>query len=120
MPLFIRQKRVLRTISNAAPRDSTSPLFKNLKLLKLSDIFKFELLKYMFIHKNDDIFKVRHTRSLRNSDLLVGTRHRLSKTQQAVTFIGPKEWNNLPMLVRNAKSLNSFKNLLKEHILQTY
>ena len=119
-PLFLRQKRIIRTLTNSAPRDSTSPLFKKLGLLKLSDIFKFELLKYMFVHKNDTIFRVQHDRNLRNRDSMVSSTHRLTKTQQAVTFSGPKEWNNLPIEIRNANSYNTFKILLKTHFLQKY
>ena len=118
--LFLRQKRIIRTITNSGPRDSTSPLFKRLKLLKLYDIFKFELLKYMFIHKNDDIYQSKHGRNLRSLDLLVSTSHRLSKTQQAVTFIGPHEWNKLPSEIKRSNSLNIFKNSLKNYLLQSY
>ena len=48
--IIFTPKRIIRTITNSGPRDSTSPLFKKLELLKLEDIFKFELLKYMYLH----------------------------------------------------------------------
>ena len=42
-PLIIQQKRIIRTICNANKYDHTSPLFYRLKILKLSDIVKYEL-----------------------------------------------------------------------------
>ena len=39
MPLFLRQKRVLRTISYAAPRDSSSPLFKKSQITQAIGYF---------------------------------------------------------------------------------
>ena len=38
-PLFIQQKRTIRTIVNAGFRDHTDPHFKALKLLKVQDIY---------------------------------------------------------------------------------
>ena len=73
----------------------------------------------MFVHKNDTIFRVQHDRNLRNRDSMVSSTHRLTKTQQAVTFSGPKEWNKLPVEIKNAYTLNIFKRLLKSHFLQS-
>ena len=118
--IIFTPKRIIRTITNSGPRDSTSPLFKKLELLKLEDIFKFELLKYMYLHWNDSNFRVQHVRNLRNRDSMISTTRRLTKTQQAVTFSGPKEWNKLPVEIKNANTLNIFKRLLKSHFLQSY
>ena len=74
----------------------------------------------MYLHRNDEIYRVHHDRNLRNRDFLVPTTHRLTKTQQAVTFSGPKEWNRLPIEVRNANTFNKFKTSLKAHFLQSY
>ena len=39
--------------------------------------------------------------------------------QQAVSFLGPTIWNQLPINVRNMESLLSFKRALKSHIIST-
>ena len=44
-PLIKMQKRLLRTINFKKPWDTTSPLFKKQKSLKLSDIYETETLK---------------------------------------------------------------------------
>ena len=41
-PLFISQKRIIRTIADAGYLDSSTPLFFRLKILKLSDLYKFQ------------------------------------------------------------------------------
>ena len=43
-PLEIIQKRAIRLISNVDPKAHSSPLFKNLKVLKLSDLIKYHIL----------------------------------------------------------------------------
>ena len=44
-PLFLQQKRIIRTMTKSSYLEHTSPLFKRLSLLKLDDIYKFEILK---------------------------------------------------------------------------
>ncbi len=44
-PIFKLQKRAVRYISFKPAKSSTHPLFINLKLLKLNDIYKFEICK---------------------------------------------------------------------------
>ena len=46
--LIIQQKRTIRTIANAGFRDHTDPLFRRFKILKLQDIYHFQLGTYMF------------------------------------------------------------------------
>ena len=40
-PLFITQKRIIRTIADAQYLDPSTALFFKLKILKLEDLFKF-------------------------------------------------------------------------------
>lgn len=72
------------------------------------------------MNKSDPIFATKHNRNTRNRDLLVATRRTLTKTQHAVTFSGPREWNRLPADIRNSRTLKVFKASLKAYLLESY
>ena len=99
-PLILQQKRIIRTMTNSTFNEHTSPIFKKLKLLKLTDIYKFEILKYMYKHRDDAIYAVDHTINTRNRNLLVSKPRKLTKTQKSVSFLGPQEWNKLPTFLK--------------------
>ena len=119
-PLITAQKRIIRTISDAGYLDSTTPLFHRLKLLKFEDLYKFHAI--MDTHKRimSGQYRVLHTRNTRNSGLAVPKFHRLSRTQQSITFNGPELWNKLPAHLRDISSLPILKIKLKEHLLSLY
>ena len=47
-PIFIKQKRAIRIINNAGYIDHTNPLFKNSKIVKLHDVYKLEVRKFVY------------------------------------------------------------------------
>ena len=100
--------------------EHTSALFKKLGLLKLNDIYRFELLKFMFKNRNDPRFMVTHDRYTRHRQLLVPKPRKLTKTEQSVFTSGPNEWNSLPADIRNSVTFNVFKRSLRFHLLQSY
>ncbi|KAJ8047569.1 RNA-directed DNA polymerase from mobile element jockey [Holothuria leucospilota] len=62
--LIVLQKRALRHIYSAGPRDQTNKLFKSLNLLKLSDIIRLSIsiFTYRFFCKRFAIFFLRFLR----------------------------------------------------------
>ena len=50
--IFKLQKRAVRIMSNSKYNSHTEPLFKELKLLKISDIFKIQCMKFWYKFKN--------------------------------------------------------------------
>ena len=119
-PLFLQQKRIIRTMTKSIYLEHTSALFKNLGLLKLNDIYRFELLKFMYKKRNDPRFMVLHDRNTRHRHLLVPTPRRLTKTEQSVFTSGPNEWNSLPDDIRNSNTFCIFVRSLKSYFLDSY
>ena len=119
-PLVIQQKKIVRILTNSKFRDHTGPLFSQLRLLKLEDIYKFQLL----IHTRQKIltgnYRCAHNVNTRSRELAVPTFQRLSKTQNSISFRGPHLWNQLPVELKNIKSLSLFKSKLKNHIIDSY
>ena len=119
-PLIIQQKRIIRLLSGANYLDHTTPLFYDLNLLKLVDIHKFHASVYMFKRQFNENLTVNHNLNTRNRNELVPKFQRLSRTQQAISYVGPHIWNSLPTSIRNIPKLNTFKSALKRHLLDQY
>ena len=119
-PLVIQQKRIIRIIANSNYIAHTSPLFYKLGLLKLVDIHKFQAAVYMYKNQFNDMYIHNHGLNTRNSHNLVPKHHKLSRTQQAISYVGPKIWNNLPLGIRIIPNLNTFKRTLKSYLLSHY
>ena len=104
-PLIVQQKRTIRIIKDAGYSEHSSPLFKELNLLKVVDIYKYYLLIYMFKAKTKGEFSITHLRNTRNRDFVLPVFHRLEMTQHAVSFMAPKTWNSLPLTLRKIEKL---------------
>ena len=145
--LVVLQKKIVRLISNndsVPPRQGaivhTNPIFTALKILKLNDVFDFQIASFVYdcLHKISprqfsswfvpcsDV----HSHATRNStrfdnhtfvsNLFI---HQVRTTHyglKSIKFYGSKLWNNIPDVIRQAKSKNIFKNRLKLHYLTFY
>ena len=118
--LIVAQKRVIRTIAGAQRYDHTTPLFSSLKILKLPDIYKYQISVYMFENNHNPIFQSNHQHDTRNRNLLNPVFHRLSRTQQAMSSVGPRIWNSLPNDLKLISTLPKFKTELKCFLLSNY
>ena len=119
-PLIVQQKRIVRIIMDAGYRDPSDPLFKSLKILKVEDIFKFHVQVHIFKSRINHDHVATHNYNTRNADHLRPNFHRLSKTQHAMSCIGPKLWNELPSCLKNMDSLPKFKKSLKTYYIGQY
>ena len=124
---FISQKRVIRVISRSAFDAHTDPLFKNLKILKFYDIYRFQTLKFMFLFKNGllpNMFKEMfyfsnqvHSYNTRNSNSFHIFPCRTNIRQFGIRFQGPKLFNTLLVDIQNSENVSSFKTKLKALLL---
>ena len=114
------QKRAVRLILGAPFDSHSTPIFYTLKILKLSEIYKFNLCVYMYKQIRAGNFNVQHEINTRNRNLAAPQYHRLSTTQHSVSFNGPKIYNSLPNHLKNNNSLPRFKKELKLHFLNSY
>lgn len=135
--IVIMQKKIIRAICGARYDAHTDPLFREIQLIKFTDIHKYHSAK--FVYKN---LTKSHPRSLLNLFTVSGnvhqhrTRHSLATglilpgvrttlATQNIRFIGARIWNDIPRdlyLTNNDIfiSLASFLSRLKKHILSKY
>ena len=98
--------------------------FKELKLLKLRDIYKINLFTYLY--KNREKFEnqsISHVYSTRSTHIHSCTSEfqRLTQTQnQSIKYQAPLNWNSLPLHVKDAPSLKSFRKRAKAFAISQY
>ena len=128
--LFILQKRAIRIVNHAEYLSHTIDLFRNNKVLKLIDLFNYNV--GIFMHKlstNElpEVFLQMFTRNnsvhnypTRQHDAYHLPRTRTIFAQKTIMFTGPKYWNDLPQDVSGCVSLYPFKRKLRMHLLNSY
>ena len=126
----ILQKKAIRCINKLYYNAHTEPLFIRNKILKLDDLYKFELSKFMFDCINGKLpypileffitnatIHAHHTRQ-RNVPHVTQTFGIIS--ERAVTHKGPKTWTEIPQTIRLHQTKNIFSRLLKTDYITKY
>ena len=120
--LVIAQKRAVRIVASQPPFAHTNPIFSYLNILKLSDIYLYNLGIYM--KKNVDNFTSNYYNNLHNTrsgNHYAPSFQRLALTQrQSIMYQAPVNWQNIPLSIRNSRSLDSFKRTYKTFLLSRY
>ena len=119
-PLVTIQKRIVRTIADAGFLEHSTPHFHRLKLLKFFDLYRFSVVVDTHVEILSGNYRTTHSLNTRNSNLAVPKFHRLSRTQQSITFKGPSFWNEIPDNLKNQTSIPRFKRELKKFYLDQY
>lgn len=124
--LTLLQKRCIRTISGSGFRDHTNPLFKNLGILKINDVYILESLKFVNNQlKNPNVYNFQrvsdvHNVNTRNINHLRPRLAHTSLSKKFVTYSGCNLWNNLPLELRTITNNVTFKIKCKKHLLSKY
>ena len=145
--LLVLQKRIVRLLSNSDTRLSdysfppSTPLFFKEKLLKVQDIFKMRIAKFIYTSLNKTSptnfhlwFKLtiqvhnHNNRSqyidIENSILTNNLFIPIARTShyglKLIKVEGPKIWNDIPPSIRNITVSNIFVTKLKKSILDSY
>ena len=124
------QKQALRHICLQPRLTHTHHLFKSQKILKLNDIFKFQICKIIFKTINNMSFKRnpftniknRHkynTRTAKNHNFAQPQR-RTTIGQRSFNYKAPGIWRRIPTKIKSAKLFSTFKTILKDHLLSFY
>ena len=121
-PVVKMQKRIIRNVNRSAFRDHTGPLFKQCKILPMEGVRKLSIAMYIF--KNQLTFPnllAQHDYQTRRRDRLRPPIHNNSLYQKSFLYQAPMIWNELtnilPPDVFNSLSSNSFKNIIKRHLI---
>ena len=129
--LQLVQNAAARLLTNTYRRSHITPVLKSLHWLPVECriVFKILLITYKSLHGLSPkyITELLHpkvnVRVLRSSDkglLEVPSTKLKTKGDRAFKKVAPTLWNDLPLFLKNAVSVDVFKKLLKTHLFRKY
>ena len=126
------QNKALKAICNAPYRSPAKPLYAQLNILQIEDVYKYETAKFMFNFNKtlapspfSNFFQKIHQVSNRSTRLSVEQdnlyipRYRNNRLQQCIKYQGVKIWNLIPKEIKKS-TYNIFKNKYKKYLLSLY
>lgn len=116
------QNKAIRIICNIDPRQSSTPGYKKLQILKLDDIYKHEIAKLMHKYSNNALptslvkcFELITSKHLYNTRQLDANfflpRFTTKRTQKSFEYQGVKIWNEIQIGIKKL----SYKTFVKKH-----
>jgi hypothetical protein len=110
-PLITSQKCIIRLMTFKQQSEPSLPLFRQLEILPLRNLYVYKVLKIFFIRSgclknNDDVDDGR--RALRNRSDKFIPRPRKTAFKNFYSFLGPKFFNSLPADLRKMKVMYCF------------
>ena len=117
--IFKLQKKAIRAIHSLPYGHHTSEFFKQMKVLKVHDLYKLRALSFAFCNDMNTLSDV-HDHHTRNRNNLVLPLYRRARTQSTLFYRSRMLWNSLPIDLKNTQSLGSFKNKVKIYYLSSY
>ena len=125
-------KKLIRSICNVDYNSHTNDLFIRLKIIKFNDVYKLEVLKFMYKYINKSLppnlqcmftyVTDVHSRDTRNSTqkrfrpLLRGLRIH----ENSLLYNGPCLWNDLHKIICTCKSIYTLKKQMCKFFLTSY
>ena len=129
-PVFLLQKRIIRAMSCEHFTSHLAPIFLNLKILKLHDLFQLKLLSFVYESVNK-ISPVRFHNFFKSVESVhqYGTRQAgkddilpQKNTSQyglrSVRYNGAKCWNDIPVEIKRLPSVKMFHQTLKTFLFK--
>jgi len=126
--LLVLQKRAVRLCTGAGYRASSTPLFKLLRVLNITDINKLQTALFMFKHKHNliplsCISYLSHSSEIRihntrNKADFVLDRFKSTVRELSISIRGPRLWNSLPDYLLDTRCVGLFKKHLMSHYMQ--
>ena len=125
--VFILHKKIMRIITFSDYRAHTNELFKKHKVLKFESLYDYfsGILMYKSYHRTlpsfyNDFFaynNFNHSYNTRYGNDYQLPKRRSTRLSFSVQTYGPPIWNNLPINIKDSKSLDTFKRNLKKHLI---
>ena len=137
-PIYITQKKVVRIIKDknnfigdSYVKEHSAPLFKDLELLTVFDVFKTETLKFVYqslkklnpsqFHSFYSYPTTSHdTAAMRNHDLNTPSVRTTTYGLKSLKYIGTLLWNSISNSLQNAPSKMCFARLVKKSFCDHY
>lgn len=114
-PLTILQKSFIRIITKSNRLTPSWPLFLQLKILPIRNLYIYKVLKIFFIRSSTTIFQGNNIYNFRHS-LLQVPKTRLTVCQHSFTWNAPRIYNLVSVQLSTFNNLNQFCKKLKQFL----
>jgi hypothetical protein len=127
--VVILQNKAIRLLTNSPYRSSASPLYGQLKMLKVSDVYKNQVLLFMHGVKNTYLPRTCYsfftvspssTHYTRCISYFILKTCRTNVRKKSICIAGPLLWNTIPVELQALHSPLQFKLSLKSLLMKCY
>ena len=121
--IFIAQKKIIRLMEGAPYRAHSEPLFKKNNFIKVQDIRRLEMAKFIFADIrlfnffNFEPRQSAHTYPTRNSSSIATPKPRTNILLKSVFYEGITFYNSLSTDIKNSSSMDIFKAKVKRYLI---
>ena len=129
-PIYKLQKLAIRIITNTPRGKSTKLLCKKLRILRLPDIYSYNIIIFMYKFKNnmmppslDHLFHTNnsiHRHNTRGASNLRAPRIRSLMAEKCITTTGVHFWNLIITKINTTLKISTFKQKLITYLLSEY
>jgi hypothetical protein len=129
-PIFRAQKRAIRIVANIRKRESTKNAFRELKILRLPDIYIFSVLIYVYKFKNRLLPQPFFTFYTTNNQIhnyptrnAAQLRAPSAKTKLAYSFVkitGVNIWNDFSTIINQHMKIGALKKAIIYNLVSKY
>ena len=132
-PLIVEQNKIIRfmTFSSRMVYD-LNPMYSKLNILKLNDVYKLEVAKFMYRYQNgklpenfdhlfinlDSIHKYGTRQSTNQGFYMIRTRTKKGKNK--IQYSGPLLWNEINLDIKQCPNLHAFSKKYKIFLIDKY
>ena len=126
----VLQNKLLKVLYKLPFRTDTNVMHKDLDILKVKDIYKYQIQKFVYESLNKtcivqfhDYYSYNnnvHQMNTRQQNRLKSTRPKTKFGENSLKYYGAVLWNSLDSNIQLSKSLNTFKRALRHSIIQNY
>ena len=131
-PIYLLQKKVVRAIAFKSFTSPSTPIFSDLKILKLYDLFDLKLLSFVYESINmtspvcfhnffESLTSVHqyNTRQASKGDIFMTQENTLQYGLRSIRYSGAKSWNEILYIIKQSPSIMIFRFRLKSHLFST-
>jgi hypothetical protein len=127
--LEVLQNRAVRLITSSPYRTSSGPLYKQLNLLKIADIHKFQIIQFMYKLKHTLVpvsclhycnVTIPNSYNMRNVHYFVSPPFYTNIRGQCISVVGPKVWDSLPASVQDCVGVVMLKRSASKYLISLY
>ena len=117
--VFVIQKRMVRTIFKRKPREHSAPYFQNANILPVPQLYTHRICLYAHHTFYQTIIPTRPYDTRRSTLDLPLPPSTSTIGHRQPSYQASAAWNQLPAEIRVIKNTNTFKAVLKQHLLST-